>query len=140
MNMLVAIALSLVLVSLAAAHVYWAALATAPGRGFVPESGGKPLFTPSRAVTLAVAAALLVAAYVAASRGALFHPAPRGSITHWLALAAALAFLLRAVGEFRYVGFFKRHRGTRFAYLDTWLFSPLCVAIGAAFLFVATRP
>ena len=33
----------------------------------------------------------------------------------------AVVFLARAVGDFRYVGFFKRVRGTRFARLDTIL-------------------
>jgi catechol 2,3-dioxygenase-like lactoylglutathione lyase family enzyme len=48
-------------------------------------------------------------------------------------------FLLRAVGDFRLVGFFKRVRGTPFARWDTRLFSPLCVALGLASLWVA-RP
>jgi hypothetical protein len=42
----------------------------------------------------------------------------------------ALAFGLRAVGDFRFVGFFKRVRGSVFARRDTWLYSPLCVLIG----------
>jgi hypothetical protein len=48
-----------------------------------------------------------------------------------------MAFLLRAVGEFRLVGLFKRIRGTAFARWDTWLFSPLCLLIALAFFFVA---
>jgi hypothetical protein len=31
----------------------------------------------------------------------------------WLSLALALGLLARAIGEFRYVGFFKRVRGSR---------------------------
>lgn len=38
-------------------------------------------------------------------------------------------FFLRAVGEFKLVGFFKRASDTPFAYWDTWLFSPLCLVI-----------
>ncbi|MEM1337370.1 MAG: DUF3995 domain-containing protein [Bacteroidota bacterium] len=40
-----------------------------------------------------------------------------------------LLFLLRAVGEFKYVGFFKRIRHTEFGKWDTRLFSPLCLTI-----------
>ena len=40
-------------------------------------------------------------------------------------------FLLRAVGDFRYVGFFKRHTDTRFARLDTLFYSPLCLLLSA---------
>jgi len=39
-------------------------------------------------------------------------------------------FLLRAIGEFKYVGFFKSVRKTDFGKLDTKLFSPLCLIIG----------
>ena len=38
---------------------------------------------------------------------------------------------LRAVGDFRMVGFWKTVRDTPFARWDTRLFSPLCVAIAA---------
>ncbi len=38
-------------------------------------------------------------------------------------------FLIRAIGEFRYVGFFKRVKTTDFAKQDTRLFSPLCLLI-----------
>ena len=39
-------------------------------------------------------------------------------------------FILRAVGEFKYIGFFKRVKQTKFARWDTKLFSPLCLTIG----------
>ncbi|MFK5982896.1 MAG: DUF3995 domain-containing protein [Flavobacteriaceae bacterium] len=38
-------------------------------------------------------------------------------------------FLLRAIGEFKYVGFFKSVKNTDFGKLDTKLFSPLCLII-----------
>ncbi|EGD05771.1 hypothetical protein B1M_04736, partial [Burkholderia sp. TJI49] len=41
----------------------------------------------------------------------------------------ALIFAVRAVGDFRYVGFFKRIRGSRFARMDTLCYSPLCAAL-----------
>jgi len=39
-------------------------------------------------------------------------------------------FLMRAIGEFKYVGFFKSVKNTDFGKWDTKLFSPLCLAIG----------
>ncbi|WP_223033720.1 DUF3995 domain-containing protein [Hanstruepera marina] len=38
-------------------------------------------------------------------------------------------FLLRAIGEFKYVGFFKQIKETEFSKWDTKLFSPLCLTI-----------
>lgn len=39
-------------------------------------------------------------------------------------------FILRAIGEFNYVGFFKKIKDTEFAKADTQIFSPLCLGIG----------
>lgn len=39
-------------------------------------------------------------------------------------------FILRALGEFNYVGFFKRVKNTEFARADSRIFSPLCLGIG----------
>ncbi len=39
-------------------------------------------------------------------------------------------FILRAIGEFNYVGFFKKIKHTKFAKADSKLFSPLCLGIG----------
>jgi hypothetical protein len=40
-------------------------------------------------------------------------------------------FTLRAIGEFNYVGFFKKIKQTEFGKMDTKFFSPLCLAIGS---------
>jgi hypothetical protein len=39
-------------------------------------------------------------------------------------------FILRAIGEFKYIGFFKSIKTTAFGKLDTIFFSPLCLFIG----------
>ena len=39
-------------------------------------------------------------------------------------------FILRSIGEFRYVGFFKKIKTTDFGKMDTQLYSPLCLLIG----------
>ncbi len=39
-------------------------------------------------------------------------------------------FIIRAIGDFKYIGFFKKTRSTNFGHLDTRFFSPLCLLIG----------
>jgi hypothetical protein len=39
-------------------------------------------------------------------------------------------FILRAIGEFKYIGFFKRIKNTEFGKLDTKFYSPLCLSVG----------
>lgn len=95
----------------------------------LPEVSGRPALAPSRAATLTVAAALSAAGLlVLAHAGALPSALPR-TWTRILLNVGAGVFALRAVGDFRLVGFFKRVRGTRFATADTFLHSPLCVAV-----------
>ncbi len=39
-------------------------------------------------------------------------------------------FVLRAIGDFKYVGFFKKIKNTEFAKADSKWFTPLCLIIG----------
>ena len=103
----------------------------------VPSRDGQPTFVPSRGSTIAVGIVLLLFAVLVAGTSGLLRI---GLPPRWLtALSAALALglLARAVGEFHYVGFFKRVRGTKFARMDTWLYSPLCLVLSAGVATVA---
>jgi hypothetical protein len=39
-------------------------------------------------------------------------------------------FLLRSLGDFKYVGFFKKIKNTTFGRMDSKIFSPLCLILG----------
>lgn len=45
----------------------------------------------------------------------------------WIIIAI---FILRAIGDFNYVGYFKKIKHTKFAINDTKYYSPLCLIIG----------
>jgi hypothetical protein len=109
---------------LAGLHLYWAAGGrwgiehAAP----VNERGKKFLNT-------GVAACLIVAAGLALF-GAYYLILPSGmlAIMGWI---IPFIFLIRAIGDFRYVGFSKKVKSSTFAELDTKFFSPLCLMIAA---------
>ena len=101
-------------------HFYWAARGVGANSAAIPQVDGKPAFKPTKAATAAVGLVLL-----ATSAIVLLQVQP-------LIAGAAAVLVLRAIGDFRLVGFFKRVRGSRFARLDTLLYSPLCLALGAA--------
>ena len=127
-----------VLALLGALHLFWA-LGGTWGQGVaIPEVGGRPVFRPSRLATAAVALGLFGAALAALLRGYFLLGSFPGSPAHWACVALGVMFLLRAVGEFRLVGFFKRVHGTAFAAWDTWAFSPLCLLLAAGLLYIAT--
>ncbi len=139
---LLAVALAAVLAALAGLHVAWAAAGRSAGAAVPARADGAPLFRPGRGLTLAVALALAAAAALVLGRAGLLprpgpwarDPAPLYRGGTW-ALGAVL--LLRAVGDFRYVGLFKRERGTRFAALDSRVYTPLCAGLAAGVLYLA---
>ena len=49
------------------------------------------------------------------------------------------ALLLRGIGDFRYVGLFKRERATPFGRMDTRLYTPLVLGLAALAGIVAAR-
>lgn len=86
---------------------------------------GRPVFTPSAGMTLAVAAGLAVFA----GSLVLLVVAPSAP-ARVLVAGASVVLTLRAVGEGRYVGFSKRVRSTPFARRDDLVFTPVVVALG----------
>jgi hypothetical protein len=55
-------------------------------------------------------------------------------LPNWAAVSAgwiiSIIFILRAIGDFKYVGFFKKVQDTKFGELDSKFYSPLCFGIG----------
>jgi hypothetical protein len=137
MNAVVAIVTCGSFLVLALWHVRMAFGSMSGESAAVPSVDGKPLFVPSRASTLLVALALLIFAGLVAATSGLVQLGVSARVLSWLCYALALGLLARAVGEFRYVGFFKRERGSRFARLDTLVYSPLCLFLGVGVAAVA---
>lgn len=121
------------LFAMAGVHVAWASGLKWGLQAALPQqASGARALSPGRGVTLGVAFALALAGALALmSAGLVGGPA----LVRPLAWAAACVFALRAVGDFNYAGLFKRVRGSTFAAADDLYFTPLCVALSAAFVF-----
>lgn len=121
-------------------HIYWALGGRLASTVTVPIVGGERAFNPSLFGTMLIAAALFLAMATILGQLGLLGAAIPGWLFRWGTCGIALIFFLRAVGEFKLVGFFKRASDTPFAYWDTWLFSPLCLVIAViAFALVYTE-
>ena len=121
---------TLSLLAISGLHVYWARGGARFAANAVPSRSGKPTLNPGPAATYAVAGLLATAASAAAL--STFHLG--GRLPRIVAAGAGLVFLLRAVGDFRLIGFFKKERSTDFAKLDTRVYSPLCLLLGLTLL------
>ena len=139
LQLVIASSLALVFVLLGVLHVFWALGGRLGIGSAVPEVNGRRAFTPTPAATFAVALALFVASVLVLGRAGAFGPHVSAERFKWPVFILGFAFLIRAVGEGKLVGFTKRVRGTSFARWDTRLFSPLCLGISYAALWLAFR-
>lgn len=112
-------------------HIYW----SVGGKwGFEQSLPQKPdggfLFRPRKAESLIVGLFLLsFSLYYWIKTGLL----PILDFPKWImdfgGVAIAVIFLLRVIGDFNYVGIFKKVKDTDFAKRDTKYFVPLCLII-----------
>jgi len=133
----VASILAAVFVALAGLHVYWAIPGVAADAVVPARVDGVPVFRPGRSATLAVAAALAAAAALVLGHAGLVRRVGPAGLYRAGTWTLGAVLVLRVIGEFRYVGLFKRERGTRFAVLDTRVYTPLCAGLAAGVLYLA---
>ncbi len=81
------------------------------------------------AAGLIIAFGLLFMALIAIGNSGLFDKYIQENYFRYGTLIIAIIFLLRAIGDFRFFGGFKKVTRTRFAINDTKNFSPLCLFI-----------
>lgn len=124
-----AIPLTAILVALSALHAYWA-LGGRWGIAYtIPTTNkGTRAINPGPLATWIVCGLLALAAAIAASHAGWLPAIPLTNIGVW---GLSAVFALRAIGEFRLIGFFKSVTGTDFAQYDTLLYSPLCLLLAA---------
>ena len=123
-----------ILVATSALHIYWAFGGKWASKNVIPTlEGDKPLF---RITTIPMFPTLMVAVLLIIAAGLfLWHAGVINiGLPEWLRIAGVwtvtVVFFARAIGEFRYVGFFKKIRDTGFGRLDTKVYSPLCLLVG----------
>jgi hypothetical protein len=119
---------TIILASISGIHFYWAFGGKWATDAVLPQTENEALvFKPGIVPTLMVAIVFAVAIlFPLAILEINFFDIPpkilRGGI-----FAMAVVFGLRAIGEFRYVGFFKKIKNTTFGKNDTRYYSPLCL-------------
>lgn len=126
---MVNIILALIFLILSLLHVYWAFGGKWALEGVIPDIDGKLNEIPGTFLTLLVAFGLL------AMGGFYFFQELYGFTnvdTWWVKYIKWIIpsiFLIRVIGDFKYVGLFKNRKEGLFAKRDTMIYVPLCVAI-----------
>ncbi|WP_437921436.1 DUF3995 domain-containing protein [Sphingobacterium sp. LRF_L2] len=133
--------LILIFLFLSAIHFYWAFGGQWGNKVVIPTKDDQiPLFTPRPLGTAIVALGLLFFGMVVFINSFYsdFNSVVGSNFLQRNGLwSISIVFTLRAVGEFKYVGFFKKYRATAFGRNDSQYFSPLCLLIGLLSLILA---
>lgn len=124
-----------ILLLLSGVHWYWVAGGRMGIQAAIPSDGSTMLFQHSKLETGTVAGLLLLVAWFVLEFGEEVEPL---IFPKWLLASGGWAlstvFILRTIGDFRWVGFFKERKGTLFTQWDTILYFPLCLCIGIGFM------
>lgn len=135
--MILAILLSLIFFSLGIIHFNWVIGGEFGFAASLPtKESGERVLNPKKIDSAIVAMGLMAfGIFYVFKSGLIADDLPEWimSLGGWI---IPLIFLLRAMGEFKYIGFFKRVKNTDFGKLDTRLFSPLCLFVGLVGLFL----
>jgi hypothetical protein len=112
-------------------HFYWLFGGNWGLKSVIPSKGNDPVILAiPKFATILVALGLLFFGLIYLNFTELLSV----QLNHWLLEYGMWfipsLFLLRAIGEFNYVGVFKRIKNTSFAKADNQIFIPLCASIG----------
>lgn len=127
---------SLIFIIIGMLHVFWAFGGVWGVKAVLPtEDDSKfPVLQPRMLGTLFIGLFCFFASVLLLVQIDLFTVIQPSPLSKWLCITGGIVFLLRAIGEGKYVGFFKKIKHTRFAKQDTAFYSPLCVWISLIFL------
>ncbi len=132
MTTLIAILLLLIFLFISSIHFYWAFGGKWGGEAVLPtkDDNKTNVLNPTILPTLIVAFSFLgFGLFVLIMAEIINIQLPYWLSKYGLWIIAGL-FKLRAIGDFNYVGFFKKIKHTKFGKNDTHYFTPLCLTIG----------
>jgi Protein of unknown function (DUF3995) len=122
---------SIIFLLISVLHIYWGFGGKWAMGAVIPTKTGsqEKMFKPGVIATLIVAVGLLIFAAVMLGNLGWFDDLLNRKYIYYATIAIACIFLIRAIGDFKYAGVFKRIKDTEFAKNDTKLFTPLCFFI-----------
>jgi Protein of unknown function (DUF3995) len=131
MEMLLTIMLVVIFSLLAAIHIFWGLGGRWGSTAAIPTTeNNEAVMNPKMFACFVVALGLLgFAGFILVKVQAITLGLPAWLLQSGLWIISGI-FIVRAIGDFKYVGFFKKIRSTTFGRLDTRYYSPLCLLIG----------
>lgn len=131
---------SILLAILSLLHFHWALGGTYGFENSLPtDLNGNRVLNPKKIDSAIVGIGLLMFAFIFLVKSSILHlQLPMFVMNYALWLIIAI-FFLRAMGDFKFVGFFKKIKTTEFAKMDTKLYVPLCFLLSFMGLIVELK-
>lgn len=129
---LLAIVNSSLLLAISLLHFYWAIGGRWGADAAVPSTTtGKKLFVPGAVSCAVVGSGLIVFVAIELGCATIFLHFIPVSFFKFGNLVLGFVFMARVIGELKYVGIFKKVKGTLFSANDTRYYVPLCAFISS---------
>ncbi len=128
---IVSIIVASVLSFVALLHFYWSFGGLYGLHSAGPKLEGEKDFVPPKFIIFIVAC--LIAGLAALAILLEVPNIPFKNMLTYIGYLVSVVFILRSIGDFKYVGFFKTIYNSNFSKNDTFFFSPLCLMLGIAF-------
>lgn len=127
---LIGFLLSLIFVLLAVLHFSWAFGSKWAFDNALPQNeAGEKVLNPGKIDCIVVGLGLLAFSIFYLIKTTWLDWSIPGWLLHYAGWGIIAIFLLRAIGDFKFVGFFKKIKSTAFGKLDSQFYSPLCLSI-----------
>jgi hypothetical protein len=138
--MAVSLILFLIFLFLSAIHFYWGFGGKWGKNAAIPTSAeNTEVISPGLLITFIVAFGLLVVGAFILLKAKFLNVSIPSFLDKSGLWIIAILFIARAIGEFKYLGFFKKIRSTKFGQNDTKYFSPLCMVIAVLAIILALK-
>lgn len=112
-------------------HFYWAFGGKWGVEKVIPtKSNNKITFTPPKIATFIVGLVLVFFGIIYFTKLGIVNIKIPNLVIKYGCWIIPSIFILRAIGDFNYVGFFKKIKNTEFSKADSKWFIPLCLIIG----------
>jgi hypothetical protein len=130
----------IILIALSLLHFHWAIGGTCGFKNSLPtDLNGNRVLNPKKIDSAIVGIGLLMFALIfLVKSGVLVIQLPMFVMNYALWLIIVI-FFLRAMGDFKFVGFFKKIKMTEFAKMDTKFYAPLCFLLSLMGLIVELK-
>jgi len=134
---LLSIILFLIFTILGGFHFYWLFGGVWGLKKVIPtKSNDLHILAIPKFATLVVGVVLILFGLMYLMKSGFVNLQIHSQVVNYVYWFIPFVFIVRAIGEFKYLGLFKRIKDTEFAKADSKFFSPLCLIVGIIGLFI----